>query len=659
MPNRRHADPPASLFRGGSLRRRFAVGVAVMLLPMLLLGGGSVFAYERSVKAGNRVADEAVSQALPIADLRAGLHDVSLPAFAAVFGGEPIGVYRTRAGEIERAFTSILAGSGLDEKRADVEVAFREWTAAKARFEMVLRSALMRLPPRDRYSSDGQALTAFSAALNRALAAMGRASHTAAADVRAEAEKAESPKTAIELLLVLGGLAAIFAAALIARQLSRSVIDPIVRLQEASRKLGRGDFSERVVVARDDEVGALSAVFNTMAEDLERYEADQRASQEGLVQAQRMEAIGQLAGGIAHDFNNLLLVVGSYADFLHESFEEDDPRRNDAAEIRHASDRAAALTRQLLTFSRRDVTRPVPLDVAATIARLEEMLRRTLTATIDLNLELEPALRPTVIDASQFEQAMLNLALNAQNAMPDGGTLTIRVGAAEVDEFSFLEGVAPGSYIVIDVSDTGHGMSEDVRSRAVEPFFTTRAETGGSGLGLASVYGIITGADGAITIDSAEGEGTTVALYLPTTAHDVKAFEAEEPARSCEQANGGVVLVAEDEPTIRELATRILTAQGYIVLAAATGIEALELARHSERIDVLLTDVIMPGMTGSELAATLSRDRPGLPIVYMSGYSDQVVAKHGVLDAGTLYLQKPFTSQELLGLLADTLALPV
>ena len=179
-------------------------------------------------------------------------------------------------------------------------------------------------------------------------------------------------------------LIAIFGAALIARRLSRSVIDPIVRLQEASRKLGSGDFSERVAVDRTDEVGALAALFNTMAEDLERHEADRRSSQERLVRAQKLEAVGQLAGGIAHDFNNLLLVVGSYADFLHESFDNDDPRRDDAAEIRNASDRAAALTRQLLTFSRRDVTQPVPLDAAATIARLEEMLRRTLKDNVEL-----------------------------------------------------------------------------------------------------------------------------------------------------------------------------------------------------------------------------------------------------------------------------------
>ena len=365
--------------------------------------------------------------------------------------------------------------------------------------------------------------------------------------------------------------------------------------------------------------------------------------------------MGQLAGGIAHDFNNLLLVVGSYAGFLHESFDEDDPRRGDAAEIRHASDRAAALTRQLLTFSRRGVTQPVPLDAAAAISGMEEMLRRTLAATVDLELELEPELGAVVVDTDQLEQVVVNLVQNAEHAMPDGGTLRIRTSGIEIGADAIVESLAPGHYVAIAVSDTGEGMTEAVRSRAIEPFFTTRRDAGGSGLGLASAYGIVTAAGGAITIESGPSEGTTVVLYLPTTSESVAAPEAAEPRPPGEGGDRTVVLVAEDEPTIRALTTRMLTAQGYTVLTAASGVEALRIARSTKRIDVLLTDVIMPGMTGNELAATLAHERPGLPIVFMSGYNDQIVAD-SVLAADTLYLPKPFKPQELLDLLALALA---
>ena len=214
-----------------------------------------------------------------------------------------------------------------------------------------------------------------------------------------------------------------------------------------------------------------------------------------------------------------------------------------------------------------------------------------------------------------------------------------------------MEGLAPGAYVAITFSDTGEGMSEHVRSHALEPFFTTRADTGGSGLGLATVYGIVTGAGGAISLESAPNDGTTVVLYLPVTAEQVDAPAVErEPERPSERAEQPVVLVAEDEPTILALTTRLLSEQGYTVLAAPSGLEALKLARQSKRIDVLLTDVIMPGMTGGELAATLARERPGLPIVYMSGYSNQIIAR-GVLDADTMYLPKPFRPEQLLELL--------
>ena len=596
------------------------------------------------------VRDEALDEVLPLAHLEAEVASAERLGIDALVGAdraEDIAAYRTIVADIDEDFLELERTAGLTEERANIVVAVAAWHRANRALDTALAKEL------DVRSQSDPLVRSFTGPLRENLAELSLAINESRADVASELGAANRHRQLVRLALILIGIASFGIVLLLGRRLTRSIAVPISALQDGTRRFGRGELQHRIVAPRHDELGELADGLNAMAAEIAAQRDELNQNHKRLLQSQKMEAVGQLAGGIAHDFNNLLLVVGTYADFLHDSFEEDDPRRHDAAEIRQASDRAAALTRQLLTFSRRDVTQPVALDAAGTIVRLEDILRRTLTASIELRLELEPGLRATVIDPGQLEQAVLNLVLNARNAMPDGGTLTIRGSA--VGE-SGLDGLAPGDYVALAVADTGHGMSDDVRRRALEPFFTTRAAAGGSGLGLATVYGIVTDAGGSMTIESSPGEGTTVVLYLPTTTESVDALVAEEPTRRREQEDDTVVLLAEDEPTIRELTTRILSAQGYTVLAAGSGTAALELARNTDRIDVLLTDVIMPSMTGSQLAATIGRERPGVRTIYMSGYSDQIVAQHGVLDANTLYLQKPFRPQELLELLEQALA---
>jgi signal transduction histidine kinase len=632
----------------------------VLLLPLALVIGVAEFAILNGGRALEETTEEAMSEALPIARLqtevasaeRLGIDALGFDALSeAKASAGDRRAYRQAVALTTAHFDELLQSHLLTKEHGSVETAALRWRRATRSLAKSLAAEPLS------QESEAAAVRSYTRALDGSVAELNSAAAEADEDIASELAEAARRSRLITAALALIALLSLTTGLLLATGLTRALTMPLSLLVEGSRRFGRGELGHRIVAPRNDELGELAETLNGMAADLATQREELEQGHQLLLHAQKMEAVGQLAGGIAHDFNNLLLVVGSYADFLHESFEENDPRRADATEIRQASDRAAALTRQLLTFSRRDVTQPVPLDAAATVARLEGMLRRTLTATIDLRFELTENLGSTMIDAGQLEQAVLNLVLNAQHAMPDGGVLTIRAHAVEISGDQLFDGLTPGTYVAITVSDAGEGMTAEVRSRALEPFFTTRADSGGSGLGLATVYGTVTGAGGAITIDSAEGEGTTIVLYLPTTTQTVEPQSAERRLHPHKRDNGTHVLLVEDEPTIRKLTTRILSAQGYKVLAAASGIEALELSRGSDRIDVLLTDVIMPGMTGSELAEALARERPGLPIIFMSGYSDQIVAKAGVLEVGTRYLQKPFKPTDLLELMAS--ALPV
>ncbi|MFO8070897.1 MAG: ATP-binding protein [Polyangia bacterium] len=401
-----------------------------------------------------------------------------------------------------------------------------------------------------------------------------------------------------------------------------------------------------------DEGGQPISVDGIVTDITERVGAETERAQleKQLWHSQKMEAIGSLAGGVAHDFNNLLTVILSYAGFAKEGVPEGDPLLNDLLEIEQAGERAAALTKQLLAFGRKQVLQPVPLSLNAIATGVEKMLRRILGEDIDFAQTLAPDLGLTLVDPSQIEQVFMNLVVNARDAMPEGGKLTIETRNVEIDEEYAAQHLAvkPGPYVQLVVTDTGCGIDEQTRARIFEPFFTTKNKEKGTGLGLSTVYGIVKQSGGDIWVYSEPGRGTTFKVYLPREL-SVTAPAVVRPSSVPRRTAGTeTILVVEDEEALLRIALRTLEAAGYRVLTAANGDEALLVsARHAGDIHLLFTDVVMPRMSGKALAKALSKARPAIEVLYMSGYADDAIVHHGMLDAGTQFLAKPFTAAEL------------
>jgi signal transduction histidine kinase len=378
--------------------------------------------------------------------------------------------------------------------------------------------------------------------------------------------------------------------------------------------------------------------------------------EEQLRQSQKMEALGRLAGGVAHDFNNLLTVISGYSDFLASGREADDPVRRDVEEIRRAADRAALLTQQLLAFGRKQVRHPEVIDLNASVRELSTMLARLIGEDVALEMSLVPEGGAVLADGGQVQQVVINLCVNARDAMPVGGTLTLATRHARIDEREEHDhAVPPGSYVVLAVSDTGVGMTREVQARIFEPFFTTKEVGRGTGLGLATVYGIVEQSCGHVRVDSSEGRGTTVEVYLPRVgvvpAGPVRSLDAAPPRGS------GTVLLVEDEEALRRVAVRILGQSGYRVLASSDVADALRLSRaHGESIDLLITDVVMPGMSGPELAGHVEAAQPGVKVLFMSGYADDALGSHGMLEEGIRFIQKPFSVEALATKVRDVLS---
>jgi signal transduction histidine kinase/CheY-like chemotaxis protein len=430
-----------------------------------------------------------------------------------------------------------------------------------------------------------------------------------------------------------------------------------------------------LTVVRDEERPDRPARLRWTLRDVsDRKAAEEalRASEERLRHSQRLESIGRLAGGIAHSFNNLLAAVGFHVDLLLERTGSEEFRRRHGEEIRKAADRAAMLARQLLAFSRKQVLQPERVRVGQAVASMLPMLRRLIGEHIELTTDIGGETGAVNADFGQLEQVILNLVVNARDAMPDGGRLVLRVatgententenaapGAAGAPRAAVGLELPPGPYVELTVSDTGCGMTPEVKAKLFEPFFSTKAPDKGTGLGLATVHGIVRQSGGDIRVDTEPGKGSSFHVFLPRLADT--AGEAEtHPSPATADHGSEVLLLVEDEDSIREPATEILESRGYLVLAASGGAEALAISQsHTGPIDLMITDVVMPGMNGNQLAEELRSSRPGMRVLYISGYPEDAIAHHGVLDADKAFLQKPCPAAVLLRTVREVLDAP-
>lgn len=458
--------------------------------------------------------------------------------------------------------------------------------------------------------------------------------------------------------LLLGlGLMAVFIGGALAYMISHAFARPLARLAAGVGALERGDYTYPLRAHGADEVARVTRAFDRMRRVLKSNEAKRQQLEAQLRQSQRMEALGRLAGGVAHDFNNLLTIIKGYSDIVVQALNPADPSFRHGQQIGKAIDRASALTRQLLAFSRMQVLEPKVVDLNSLVADMGKMLTRLIREDIAFSFEPDGLLGRVKADPSQLEQVVLNLTVNACDAMPSGGMLTIETRNVSVNAnlSDARPGIPAGEYVLLSVADTGHGMDPETKARIFEPFFTTKESGKGTGLGLATVYGVVKQSGGYIWVESEPGKGAKFETYLPRVNEQPDEPAAPQP-RIAVTGGRETVLIVEDEPAVRELAAEFLHSAGYSVLAAQDGKEALGIAKNSTApIHVLLTDVVMPGMRGPELAEKIKRLCPHIKIVYMSGYLDYSQGDGEFLGGGA-FLQKPYSRETLLGKVAEVVA---
>jgi signal transduction histidine kinase/CheY-like chemotaxis protein len=456
---------------------------------------------------------------------------------------------------------------------------------------------------------------------------------------------------------LLGGLGilAVLTGGVLVFVISDRFTRPLARLVTAVGALEKADFDYPVVAEGSDEVAQVTRAFDRMRKTLKSDESQKRKLEEQLRQAQKMEAVGRLAGGVAHDFNNLLTIIKGHGDLMLEKLPADNPLQRNANQIEKAANRAASLTRQLLAFSRMQLLEPKVLDLNVLVAEMCSLLKRLVREDISFTFKAGESLGRVKADPGQIEQVIMNLTVNACDAMPTGGKLIVETRNVSVDEAMAKRRpqLAAGDYIRLSVEDTGHGMDAATQERIFEPFFTTKELGKGTGLGLATVYGVVKQSGGCIWVESQLEEGTRFEVYLPVVEEAV-----DRPSQESAPKNGvqhaGAVLIVEDEEAVRELAAEFMKAAGYTVLTARDGMEAVEVAKRAGPIRVLVTDIVMPNMRGPELAKLLKASRKNLKVIYMSGYLEFHKADDEFLE-GSYFLQKPFSRDSLVSKVNEAL----
>ena len=462
-------------------------------------------------------------------------------------------------------------------------------------------------------------------------------------------DKASAFLSKLNRVLAGLGLVSVLAGSLLVFLISKSFMKPLANLVEGVRALEAGDFGYPLERSGGDEVAEVTSAFATMRENLQTTQTEQKQLEARLRQAHKMEAVGRLAGGVAHDFNNLLTIIRGHGDLLLDRGIENGPQRSSVEQIQKAANRAVTMTRQLLAFSRMQVLQPRVLDLNAIVADMGKMLPRLIGENIEYLFVPGPQLGRVKADPGQIEQVILNLAVNARDAMPDGGKILVKTQNVDMNETEARQHapMTAGSYVMLSMSDTGHGIDEKTKVHIFEPFFTTKEAGKGTGLGLATVYGVVKQSGGFIWVESDPGKGANFEIYLPTANENLSEPE-KESLKSARAAAKETILVVEDEPGVRELACEFLKVSGYSVLEARDGAEALELVREYKGvIHLVLTDVVMPRVSGRELARKVKEIKPGSKVLLMSGYSEHMQAQGRGFAGDEEILQKPFSLNSL------------